>query len=171
MLLTAVAALDALFYLSQLPLCVAFRATWRGGLRFGAGVAPVDARAAMARAEKAMAARGKPGGRRSDRRFALRLLRRIPVDAAAVRGRLSLGDAAATALACGSLQRLGQGLRRAVPALECRVEPDFETDSVSFEARGMFVVRAGHIIAAAAGLALDASVRRMKAWTSARSKI
>lgn len=171
MLLPTIAALDALIYLYHLPLHLAFCLAWRDGLRTGSGLAPMSAGAAMAKAVRAMGGEKGPRGRGPLRRLARELLGRTRIDAANLTGRLSLGDAAATALACGALEALGSGLRAALPCLEVRLQPDFGGDSVYLEARGMLTVRAGHIMTAAARHALDTSIRRMKAWTSTPLRI
>ena len=171
MLLPAVAALDALFYLYHLPLCLAFRLAWRDGPRLGAGFAPADRRAAMARAERAAASVEKPRRAKPPRRLSIYLLRRAHLDEARITGSLCLGDAAATALACGALEALGCGLRASVPRLEVRLRPDFSGAHPSLDARGMIVARAGHIMTAIARYAFGAVIGRMKAWTSTPLRI
>ena len=161
MLVPTVAALEALFYLSQMPLFLAFRLTWRDGLRFGAGAALVNARAAMARAEGAARAGRQARGLRPDRRFLRGFVRRLRAEEIRVTGKLCLGDAAATALGCGAAGALQGGLGARADRVSVTIEPDFG-DRPGLALWGMVTVRAGHIIAAAAGSGLE----RLRAWAS-----
>ena len=161
MLVPAVAALGALFCLWHLPLCLALEVTWRDGLRFGAGFAPVDARAAMARAAEAARTGGRARGSRSGRRFLRGLVRRLRVDEIRVEGTICLGDAAATALGCGAAAALLGGLGSRADRAWVDVRPDFGVQP-GLALRGMVTVRAGHIIVAAAGSGLE----RLQAWDS-----
>ena len=161
-LVPLIAALDALYCLANVPLCLAFRVEWRGGLRSGAGLAPFDERAARRKALRAMGTGGRKGG--PSPKAILSILRRArPALSASVT--LSLGDAAATALLCGALNALGGALR----GVSLNATPDFG-GSLAFCAQGMVTARAGHIMAAATRYGVKQIIRRMKAWTSTPSR-
>ena len=159
------AALEALVYLWNVPLCLAFAVEWRDGPRTGAALVPFDARRARRRAARAM---GSPQRRkrhgRANLRSALRILRRSAARIQ-VEGRLGLGDAAATALVCGGLKALGSAL----PGLSVALEPDFG-GGMRLAAQGMITARAGNTILAVARSGAEEIVRRMQSWRSAPSK-
>lgn len=163
------AAAAALIYLWNVPLCLALVVLWRDGPQAGAALMPFDAAAARRRAARAVKRVGRKkrrGG--TNARAALRILR-LSRARISLAGRLCLGDAAATALACGGLNALGRALSGPLPGLSVSLEPDFG-DSPGFEARGMIAARAGNIIAAAARVGAEEIVRRMPSWKSVPSK-
>ncbi len=155
MLIYLVALAQTLVYLAAIPVCAAFCVSSREGLRAGAGAAAFRSRGAFARARRAMARkkrrRGKPvvGFKR-----ALNLLKRLRLARFTLRGSLALGDAAATAVACGALEALAASLRGRTDALEIRVTPDFSGD-LRLEIQGMIRARTGQIILAAARSGID----------------
>lgn len=151
MMVYVVALLDALIYLSAVPVCAAFCLNLRDGLRAGAGVGAFQSRGALRRARRQMA-RGGPVsiGPNIGPGAALRFVRGLRVDRVSLQGRLGLGDAAATALACGALTALGAALRGRAASLEVDVAPLFDVDAPTGELRGMIRARAGQIIIAAA---------------------
>ena len=141
--------IDSLLYLAAVPVCAAFCVSSADGLRAGAGVGVFVSRGAWARARRAMAG-ARRRGRRGDYRRALGLARRLRLSRFSLRGRLGLGDAAATALAGGAVTALlGAALRSRADAVEIRLAPDFSGEP-RVELRGMIRVRAGQIILAAA---------------------
>ena len=169
MIVPLFALLDALFYLAHVPLCLAFCLEWRDGPRAGAGLTVFDPAAARRQARRRMF-RGKARKKRHARRWrtALRILGRAKprVD---VTGRLCLGDAAATALACGGLNALGRALAGPLPGLRLDVAPAFD-GGLRASAQGMVTLEAGHIITAAARCGMEQIIGRINTWKSAPSK-
>ena len=155
MIVYLVAVAQSMLYLAAVPVCAAFCVSSRQGLRAGTGAGAFAGRGALARARRAMAKkarrRGKPGLRY---RRILSLLKRLKILKITLRGAVSLGDAAATALACGAMEALAASLRGRAEALEIRVTPDFSGD-MRLELQGMIRARAGQIILAAARSGID----------------
>ena len=155
MLIPLVALLESLLYLAAVPVCAAFCVTSDDGLRSGAGAGVFRARGALLRARRAMR---KPRKRRksgkADFRRVLALLRRLRLTRLTLRGTLALGDAAATALACGAVTALASTLRGRAETLEIRVTPDFSGEP-RLEIQGMIRARAGQIMLAAAQSGID----------------
>ena len=85
-------------------------------------------------------------------------------------GRLCLGDAASTALACGALEALAAALGAALGRVELNVAPDFQDSALRAELWGMIRVRSGQIIVAAAQSGIDKLNGRIAQWISTRSK-
>lgn len=140
---------ESLFYLAAVPVCAAFCVSSADGLRAGAGIGVFVGRGAYKRAQRAMAG-ARRRRRRGDYRRALGIARRLRLSRFSLRGRLGLGDAAATALASGALTALvSAALRNRTDALEIRLAPDF-SGAPRVELRGMIRVPAGQIILAAA---------------------
>ncbi|MBQ6345978.1 MAG: DUF2953 domain-containing protein, partial [Clostridia bacterium] len=81
-----------------------------------------------------------------------------------VAGRLGLGDAVSTALACGALRALGAG--RAV----VDVTPVFDGDGLCLELQGMIRLRSGQIMWAMAMSRFENIRRRIARWTDTRLK-
>ncbi len=166
-----VALVDALAYLGAVPVCLAFCAEGGAVPRFGVGLAAFDEAAALRRARRDMA-RPSPRARRRKVGSPLvwRILKNLRPDRFALWGRLGLGDAAATALACGALRALAAAL--GLRALESEVElaPDFSAGSPRVNVRGMLRARAGQIIIAAARGETANKKERFIPWTDARSK-
>lgn len=153
MLVYLVALFEALAYLSAVPVCAALWVSTEGGLRAGVGLGLFERRFAYRRAQSNSEAldKGKPKrGKNGGIARGLTLLRCLRVDAVSLRGHLGLGDAAATALACGALQALAASLGARASRVELAVAPDFSGDGLSAELRGMIRARAGQIILAAA---------------------
>lgn len=170
MLIYIIAIADALIYLSAVPLCAAFCLTTAGGLRLGVGLGAFERRFALRRARRYRRLRLKAKRRRGSlkrARYGLRLLRGAGIS---LRGSLNLGDAAATALACGTLRALASGLGLPADRLEIDVTADFSASGPLAELQGMIRVRAGQIITAAARSGIDDIVRRIEKWTDIPSK-
>ena len=159
MIVYIVAAAQALVYLLSIPVNVALRLE---GLKSGSGVAVFDRGAAVHRALIALS--GKQGKGPSLRRV-WPVLRRVRFDRIELTGRVSLGDAAATALFCGALNGLGRSLRGRARLLRVGVQPDF-SDELRLELRGMVSARSGQIMLAA----IRAMKGRIHPWTSIRSR-
>ena len=185
MIVPFVAAGTALFYLSAVPVHLAFalRAGENGG--WGAGVSVFEGRFARAAAERNLG-REK---RRPKRKISLpekklplfksalkafrHVLRHTQVNALSLRGTLSLGDAALTAVFCGALGSLISALATAMQArLECALQPDFSSPRIELtgELSGIVTLRAGHIILAALIGAIDYGNGRLSQWTDTRLK-
>lgn len=150
-LVNVVAALEALFYLCAIPVNLAVRLE---GLRAGAGLSAFEWRAARLRAARDML-RGPGKGRKGPAfRRALQLLGRLRMDRVRLTGRLSLGDAAATALACGAINGLALALSGRVGRVESDVRPDFGS-GIFLRLDGMIRARAGQIILAAIRVSIE----------------
>lgn len=166
MLVYAVALAQALAYLGAVPLYLALRLRAGDGFKWGVGFSAFERRFALRnlkpRAAKKRGAKIKP-------RLAWDFARRLRVERVSVRGRLSLGDAAATAMACGALRALSGGLR-AGGTVAVDVAPDFDAAAPRAELQGMVRVRSGQVIIAAARCGLDYANGRIAQWKSTRSK-
>lgn len=161
MALPLVTAGVALFYLGAVPLKLAFwlRIGSEGsGFRFA--VAPFEARFARRIVVKRRDGRRKPSrllrrlnplaAAKAAFRAAKFLVRRVRVDEIELDGRFGAEDAALTALLCGGVSALGNGLRCATGRpIRLSLSPDFSGGSLHGELTGMISVRLGHIIAAA----------------------
>lgn len=153
-----VAVLETLVYLLAVPLYGAFSLCAEGEVRWGVGVSAFGLRGALRRARRYRAGgKGGPG-------LSWDAVRRLRGARARVRGRLGLGDAAATALACGALRALGAG------RVEVDVTPVFDGDGLCLELQGMIRLRSGQIMRAMAMSQLDNIRRRIARWTDTRLK-
>lgn len=156
-----VAALEALFYLCSIPVCAAFLVNTDSELPLRAGVGLFAGASALKRPKMKKRA---DGGR------ALRLLRRLKGLSFTLRGSLDLGDAAATALACGALKALLPALGIVADRVEVRISPRFDGKGPAVALAGMLRARAGQIILAAARSGIDDLNGRIAQWTDIRSK-
>ena len=172
MLVYIVALLEALGYLSAVPVCAAFWLSAGDGLRFGVGVAAFERRFAMRRARRAgLHPKGKPKrGQRGVSRQLWRSLSNLRGLGFSLRGSLGLGDAAATALACGLLRSLAAALGIRADRVVIDVAPLFDSPEPRAELQGMIRVRTGQLITAVALSRFNAMNRRIAEWTSIRSK-
>ena len=167
MLVTLVAALEALVYLNAVPLNLAVCLSGGDSLRFGAGLSLFERRTALRRAQRRSVKprkrrrRGKPGMARRRLRAGLRFARQLRLEDARLTGRVCLGDAAATALVCGSIGALGSALKGPSPVVRLDVRPDFSGDP-GVELQGMLRARAGQIMLAAMKSAWHAMIDRIK---------
>ena len=155
-----VAGFEALIYLCAIPVCVVFRLNTRGDVPFGAGVGLFRARVAARGPKKS----GGRGGR------ALRLLARLRHASVSLRGRVDLGDAAATALACGALRALAPALGIRAERVTVDIAPVFDGDGPRVELTGMMRARAGQIIIAAARGGINSINGRIAQWKDTRSR-
>lgn len=179
MLVPLAAAAVGLAYFAAVPVKIAFVLRPGAGARFGLGIAAFEGRfarrAAEGRLARPRARRKKPAFDKKILKLILELLRTVryllrhaELD---VRGRLGLGDAALTALACGSAGALAAAARAATGAhLRAEIAPDFGEMRPSGEITGIITLRAGHIMLAALIGAIDYSHGRLSAWTDTRSK-
>ena len=156
-----VAALEALFYLCSIPVCAAFRVNTESEQPLRAGVGLFAVTPTLTR----------PKAKRQGReRQALRLLWRLKGLSITLRGSLDLGDAAATALACGALKALLPALGIRARRVSVDISPRFGGSGPRIELKGMIRVRAGQIILAAAHSGMDYLSGRIAPWTDIRSK-
>ena len=184
MVVYVVALAELIFYLGAVPLCGAFWLSTEGGLRFGVGLGAFERRFALRRAHRNGIKRDASAtlfgtgrkGRRSENgpgaeaSRAWALLRRLRGAGVRLEGRLCLGDAASTALACGALEALAAALGAALGRVELNVAPDFQDSAVRAELWGMIRVRSGQIIVAAAQSGIDKLNGRIAQWISTRLK-
>ena len=180
MLVYIIAILEALAYVGAVPVWVAFCLSTEGGLRAGTGVGVFERRFALRKAREAsrspIAKEGR--SRKGDLRRTLAVLKRLRNAGIRLRGRLGLGDAAATAVACGALQALGPALAARAGRVDIAVTPDFDSPELHIELQGMIRVRVGQIISAGVRSGMDALlhsgkrdlIRRGFKWTSIPSK-
>ena len=171
MIVYLAAAAQALVYLAAVPLHLAVCLRTRDGLRYGVGFSAFERRfaqrAALRRLARGARRKAKPG--KPPVRPPSGMLRRLRPEGILLRGRLCLGDAAATALACGALRSLEAGLRGAATVVRLRVAPDF-SDTPAAELQGMIRIRAGQIIYAAARGGIDDAKGRIAQWKNTRLK-
>jgi len=163
-----IAALEALIYLGAVPLHLAATARLDGAAAFGVGFSAFGGRAARRRAAEAMKRPRRKG--RAAGRGALRALRKLRPKRLALRGRVGLGDAAATALACGALESLGAALRGVAGTVSVRVRPAFDAQDITVELQGMISATAGQIMLAAARGGMEIITGRIAQWRSIPSK-
>ena len=151
-----------IFYICCIPVKIALRLEISKNIRFLSGASVFEARFAdRAAKKKAYAKKKKPGffGRwlkaaADSRRLTASLvsfrhfLRHIRIEAFSACGTISLPDAAQTALACGAAKALSASLK-SFPQIRIDLQPDFSAGKSNALVRGMFSIRAGHIIMAA----------------------
>ena len=157
-----VALLQALLYLLSIPVNLAVRVK---GLKAGTGLAVFDGIAARRRAARSLSSGNDVEGKGPGFREIWPILRRMRFDRVELVGRVSLGDAAATALLCGGLNGLGRSLAGRAERLRVDVRPVF-SDELAFELRGMLRARTGQIMLAV----LRTMKGRIHPWTSIRLK-
>ena len=174
-----VAAAELLFYLSAVPLRMAFYLRAGNELRFGAGVGAFERRFARRRAwshlmspQTRRSGKWRPKARHIPALFHLawQFIRHLHIDQLSLQGRLSLGDAANTALLCGGLQALESALRPVCPQVHLSVHPAFNADAVHLELQGMISARSGQIMFAAVISVLDYANGRITQWIDTRLK-
>ena len=127
MIVYLVAAAQALFYAARVPLIFALCLRTSGEPSFGFGLGAFRRRGALRRALKPSPEKRRPRAKkkRRDGGYGLKLLRRLRPGRLSLEGTLCLGDAAATALACGAICALAELLPSDRPA-RVRVTPDFD---------------------------------------------
>lgn len=162
LIVNIVALAEALFYLCAVPVHLAVRLE---GLRAGAGLAVFEGRSAFRRARRDAASKPEGRSKAPDLRRALRVLARMELESVRLTGRVALGDAAATALACGGLNGLARSFRGRTRRMRVDVRPDFGSD-IALELDGMIRARSGQIILAA----LRVWIEEVFPWTTIRLK-
>ena len=165
-----VAVLQSLVYLRAVPVCVAFRLSTRGALRFGVGVSAFRRRAALRRAKaKPLALRRRRRGK-GGARLLWRAIGRLRGADIRLRGQVSLGDAAATATACGALRALAAAVGSHAGRVEADITPLFGENDLCVDLTGMIRTRSGQIMNAIAMSGIDSISRRIAKWTDTRLK-
>jgi len=159
-LLTAI--LETLFYLLSIPLNAAFALSTADGVRWGVGVSAFDLSPALRRARAYRPVKRRRGGGAMP---PWRLVWHLRGARIRLRGRLGLGDAASTALACGALRGLASALAARAGRVEVDVTPVFAGE-VCLELTGMIRLRAGQIMTAIVKDQIDNIHRRIARWTS-----
>ncbi len=170
----------ALFYLSAIPLRIAFSLRCGGALHFGAGLSAFEPGRARRRARNApskkrdAAKKWKPKRPIALLRAALkalfRLSRHLKLLSLSVDGTVALSDAAATALICGAANSLDAALFAVAKRARVSLRPDFAAASAHAELSGMISLRVGHIMLAALLGAWEYGLGRLKTWKSIPSK-
>lgn len=144
-----------------LPVKIALHLRIGEKIRFSSGVAVFAGKLADQLADKHARGRKKPpllsrwiknAHKRSRLSACLAGLRcfyrHLHFERLAARGTLSLPDAAQTAMACGAANALSASLKNH-PRVSISLRPDFSAGKSDALVRGMFSIRAGHIILAA----------------------
>ena len=144
MLVIMVAVLEALFYLCSIPVKLAVKLD---GFKAGTQLSVFGTRLK------------KGGGKGPDVTRVLKVLRRIRFERLEVRGRICMGDAAATALLCGGMT----AALKCLPARRKRVNltPDFTSDHITLHLNGMLRARSGQIILAMLKVWIEDNVIRI----------
>lgn len=163
-----VAILQALVYLASVPVFAAFNLSVRDGLRFGVGMSAFERRFALRRAEAKHPS--KKQRRKNGARLLLRAAKRLRGMDVRLRGRVCLGDAAATATACGALRALAAALGPRAGRVEVDVAPLFGEDGLRVDLEGMIRLRSGQIMSAIAVSGINDILRRIAKWKDTRLK-
>ena len=148
------------FYVSAIPVKIALHLRIGEKIHFSSGVAIFEARFADRLADKHAQGRKKPPFlsrwiKNAEKRRRLlacstglrHFYHHIKLESLYAGGRLSLSDAAHTALLCGSARALAASLR-SFTHVYFTLQPDFSAGHSDAIIRGMFSIRAGHIILA-----------------------
>ena len=118
------ALIELSIYLAAVPVCAAFSLSTEGGLRLGVGFSAFERRVALRRARRGRPLR-RPRSRTGPKRF-FKALKRLRGADIRLQGRLGLGDAAATATACGALAALAAALGGQLGRVRVDVAPLFQ---------------------------------------------
>lgn len=169
MLIYLIATLQSLVYLASIPVCGAVCLSAGEGLRLGVGLSLFERRFALRRAQRMDALLGEKSKERSGS-LGWRVLLRLRGPGLGLRGSLCLGDAAATAMACGALRALAAALGGRARRVKIDIDPVFSSGEIRVELQGMIRASAGQIITAAARCGIDDIHRRIAQWTNIPSK-
>lgn len=171
-----VAATQILFYLSAIPLQLAFFLKAENSIRFGAGIGFFEMRFALRRALSNMDHPKKKkrlpffSNLPKSGRLLWRFFREIDIKDFIICGQLSLGDAASTALICGSLPALEHALHPFLPGIRLRIQPCFNSPNMHIDLQGMISLRTGQIMLAVIISAFNYVNRRIAQWIDTPSK-
>lgn len=172
MALPLVTAAVSLFYLGAIPVCFAFH--WRSSTGLGYGISVFEGRFARKQALRPRPmkpSKPKPKPRISDVLPALKYLLKH-LEFFRLGGTLGTGDAAATALLCGSVQSVGYALEGVSNRhIHIALIPDFYADCIQADLSGMISLRAGHIMLAALLGVYEYASGRISQWISTPSKV
>lgn len=175
-LLPMVTAAVMLFYLSAIPVHIAFQLHTGADRRFKVGISIFEPRFAMRHALTAGEAFKPPKLPKklhlSDALVSAKtVLRHIKIDLFRLDGVFGTDDAAVTALVCGGVSSMGCALQCILGrGVRIHLQPDFSSDRLRVDMTGMISMRAGHIMIAALLGAFQYGSRRFKEWTSIPSK-
>lgn len=175
MALPLTTAAVALFYAGAIPLQIALCLRFNAGVSFGAGFALFVPQTALRHARRHLDWTPAPEGVDRSPFEKLRLLRflwkylrgHLHWEGLLLYGALGTGDAASTALLCGSLQALGRALG---PKVRVDLKPDFSAGVLRGELSGMISVRVGHIILAVILGFIKYSIGRLTPWNDIPSR-
>lgn len=171
-----VAAAQILFYMSAIPLQLAFYLKTENGIHFGAGIGFFEMRFAQHRALSNM---DHPKKKKrmplfsklpKSGRLLWRFFREIDIREFAICGQLSLGDAASTALICGSLPAIEHALYPFMPGIRLRIQPYFNSSEMHIDLQGMISLRTGQIMLAVIISAFNYVNGRIAQWIDTPSK-
>lgn len=171
-----VAAAQILFYLSAIPLQLVFCLKAGNDIRFGAGMGLFEMRFARRRALSNM---DQPKKKRrmpffsnlpKSGKLLWRFFKEIDIREFTIRGQLSLGDAASTALLCGSLPAFEHALRPFLPGIRLRIQPCFNSSNMHIDLQGMISLKTGQIMLAVITSAFNYVNGRIAQWTDTPSK-
>ena len=162
------ALIELSIYLAAVPVCAAFSLSTEGGLRLGVGFSAFERRVALRRARRGRPLR-RPRSRTGPKRF-FKALKRLRGADIRLQGRLGLGDAAATATACGALAALAAALGGQLGRVRVDVAPLFDEAVPRIDLQGMIRVPSGQIISAIALNGANDIQRRIAQWTDIRLK-
>lgn len=175
MVLSLATLATALFYLSRVPIKLAFCAKAGADAGFGFAVAPFERRFARRRAEiRCLAPKPSKPHRKTHiaprdvpllLRSAFKALKHagLRIERLRIEGEFGAGDAAATALICGGLDALGRAVRAAAGCdVRLELRPDFSSARLHARLDGIISARAGHIILAALLGAFEYALGRLQ---------
>lgn len=170
----------ALFYLSAIPIQIAFSLRYDGALRFGAGFSAFEPRRARRRARTASPKKQSAAKKwtpkhpiallRATLKAFFSLSRHLKLLSLTMDGTVGLSDAAATALICGAANSLDAALFAVTHRARVSLRPDFAAASAHAELSGMISLSVGHIMLAALLGAWEYGLGRLKTWKSIPSK-
>lgn len=175
-MLPMVTAAVTLFYLTAIPVHIAFRLRAGPDSRLGLGISIFESRFAMRHALRENTGFKTPKPRKKIHPLdaldaAKTVLKHIKIDQIRLDGIFGASDAAVTALVCGGVSSMSCALRCALGRnINLNLQPDFSSDRLRIDLTGMISMRAGHIMIAALLGAFQYGSRRFKAWTSIPSK-
>lgn len=167
-MVSTVAAAVTLFYLSAIPVHIAFRISIGADSRFSVGISLFEPHFALRHTVRPnLKARRLKNEHPLDKlKSALSALKRLKPECIRLGGVFGSDSAALTALVCGGANALGCSLPGAARnRVKISIQPDFSSDRLRMELTGMISVRAGHIMTAALFGALQYGSRRLKQWT------
>lgn len=180
MALSAITAAVTFFYLSAIPIHIALRLHVGTDSFFGFGVSAFEPRFALRQSLQKRSFKGRRTSFKKENlsdilksviRFLKYAVRHTRIERISLNGRFGSGDAALTAIVCGSAASVGCALRGvSCKRIRIHLNPDFSADTFRAELVGMISIRAGHIMLAALLGAYQYGSRRLKKWTSIPSK-